>query len=1453
MLFRSCLTSNTNYLFSARIRLSRQDMPIGSLTTCASSGENCIELYSTVKTLSSKVGTHGGYMTQIQSPLYGVWVNFYATLQYEPNDLSQDIVYQILQIRGPEAGVDVEVDDVSFTLPSVLSDQSNVCLGNLVVNGDAEGHFIHPYPLTFQGGYLSVEYEDENYYFRQRGRRSNGDSIVYVFDHPYCLVEGAKYKVSAKIRIHSEISIASKIELRQYFKNNTNFAKVIADCPVSTNDGWTTCESRGIFPSGFTGDDVLKVQLEFETLGEITDMDVDDITLALIGGSTTSIVVQEDGVSDCWSTGAEILITSHTLDFQDGQVRKLISPPVSLGDGFVRLDLDTSIIPPTTKHQSKDFAVEIALLSRNIRFEGATDSDDPLFGAHLMVMQTPDVVQHLEGVEFRNFGQQGLLGRYPIHFHLSLSVKGSLVLKNSIRDSYQRCIVIHGTNDLIVAENVAYKNSGHCYMLEDGGEVGNTFRLNLGSHTTPATRKVSAQETDHVPSTFWCTNPQNEWTGNVAAGSSHSGFWFELKDVVRGPSANLPLFGGMSPRFMKLAKFTSNVAHSNGDHGLRSKYILRSFHHLGIFSYLPLHHLLSCFPAYPSGFMPPEEAVFYDTKSYKNKGGGVFFHNSRDLAISGGILADNRIQADFDKADNIRIEGTSIIGISPAYRDVIESQHSVPVQSDTVIGLQLHGFTFTVNGSGATIRNISFSGFLASDSMHTALMDVDDAFQGGHFTYWSTISGISIEGGAVPNFFDFRAASDNNYSDVYITDLDSSVKPGGSPFVGVSTAISNTQQMTAFLNKTRCVEFDERRYMYCENTCFRTVTYATDPTETIGLTLKVTATSDPSKSVIVRGFYKEANSTMTTWIRNRLMFAASLPFGSYSATFMNAYGQAVWPSFVETTFAPRQCSESISPMNIALETPNLSITQCRDLIRNGDMETSMSYPNYWLHHESGGVQILPGGGLNKSNALGDVTQLTTSGALGQSLDTRCLIRGEQYEMRAWVKLLKDGFPISCDSVDGCPVAKIRIRTAENSDGLFFQELTIDIATYFVRPYNNNGWNMLQGVFTIDQRLASGDSVSFFVERRMINFNMSLDNISIVLIPKQCNELVFNGQFADGNSISWERSAELDVLKLDVVYVRGNTALKMTGRTSNKHAPMQSLRVGCIRAGQWFIASARVRLENANGSLFLCDASILSGDLACPRMTLRAFGSLGQPMQKVVLHDGGIAVTDFGTTSDGWLTMSGTFSATSSEEAAEKLSLSFEEVANGKSFVIDDVSISPLAMNCSQLLLNGDANYGDTPRFWRLWASGGNALLRVINLSGNRYFKLSNRTVSGDGISQYVDPRCIVGGATWKLKAKMSIMLSSNQTGATCDPASSSLRRGCPPLAITGWRGGNKIVDVMFKMSNIPDTWNANSLNEYEAKFTVPALLSSCDRVSISIRSFNVDWDLFVDDLVVVPA
>jgi hypothetical protein len=86
------------------------------------------------------------------------------------------------------------------------------------VHGNAEGDDIHPYPMSSQGGYLYVEHEDGNSFFRQRGRHSNGDSIVYFFDTPDGLVEGGKYNVSVKIRIQSDKGVASRIDLRSYFK-----------------------------------------------------------------------------------------------------------------------------------------------------------------------------------------------------------------------------------------------------------------------------------------------------------------------------------------------------------------------------------------------------------------------------------------------------------------------------------------------------------------------------------------------------------------------------------------------------------------------------------------------------------------------------------------------------------------------------------------------------------------------------------------------------------------------------------------------------------------------------------------------------------------------------------------------------------------------------------------------------------------------------------------------------------------------------------------------------------------------------------------------------------------------------------------------------------------------------------------------------------------------------------
>ncbi len=275
-------------------------------------------------------------------------------------------------------------------------------------------------------------------------------------------------------------------------------------------------------------------------------------------------IVVDAAVSGKWAAGSEIVITSHTIKWDGHQVRTISKVTPFGSDGaYVSLLLSSAVDRPTTLRDSSDFAVEVALLSRNIVFQGGSDSIS-LHGGHFWVMQTPKVQQYIEGIDFQNFGQQGLLGRYPIHFHLCGDVTGSVVIKNTVRLSNQRCIVVHGSDNLRIESNVAFNTKGHCFMLEDGIETGNSFIKNIGVMTTVQQRLIpnmgtNGVETDNSPATFWITNPTNTWTENVAAGSERSGFWFEL--LKRGSRASR--FPNINPMHDSLTLFQNNVAHSN--------------------------------------------------------------------------------------------------------------------------------------------------------------------------------------------------------------------------------------------------------------------------------------------------------------------------------------------------------------------------------------------------------------------------------------------------------------------------------------------------------------------------------------------------------------------------------------------------------------------------------------------------------------------------------------------------------------------------------------------------------------------------------------------------------------------------------------------------------------------------------------------------------------------------
>ena len=88
-----------------------------------------------------------------------------------------------------------------------------------------------------------------------------------------------------------------------------------------------------------------------------------------------------------------------------------------------------------------------------------------------------------------------------------------MIAKNSIISSEHRCINIHGTQNVMVRENVAYKTKGHCYALEGAGETGNVFERNFGAQTLKPNAEATGA-TDLKPATFYATHPTNSWRYN---------------------------------------------------------------------------------------------------------------------------------------------------------------------------------------------------------------------------------------------------------------------------------------------------------------------------------------------------------------------------------------------------------------------------------------------------------------------------------------------------------------------------------------------------------------------------------------------------------------------------------------------------------------------------------------------------------------------------------------------------------------------------------------------------------------------------------------------------------------------------------------------------------------------------------------------------------------------------
>ena len=295
---------------------------------------------------------------------------------------------------------------------------------------------------------------------------------------------------------------------------------------------------------------------------------------AAAGSSTIEVL----NVGD-WKKGDEIVIASTDFDPHQAERRTV----ASVSGKVITLDQKLAYMHFGQITFGVDQRAEVGMLSRNIRLQASADAEQSFSGGHVMAMTGSTM--KVSGVEFFRMGQHESLARYPIHWHLVDEGKGQYIQNSAIHDTYSRCVTVHGTNNVRVQNNVAYNNVGHCYFLEDGVEHGNQYLYNLGILTkcntnrpcNPTNAVVGSYgggsqgqnatdqliPSDNTASTFWITNPDNTYIGNVSAGSEATGFWIALSEHPTGKFEGTDIAAKTWPRRMQFREFSGNVAHSN--------------------------------------------------------------------------------------------------------------------------------------------------------------------------------------------------------------------------------------------------------------------------------------------------------------------------------------------------------------------------------------------------------------------------------------------------------------------------------------------------------------------------------------------------------------------------------------------------------------------------------------------------------------------------------------------------------------------------------------------------------------------------------------------------------------------------------------------------------------------------------------------------------------------------
>ncbi|MCS6943931.1 MAG: G8 domain-containing protein [Sutterellaceae bacterium] len=215
-----------------------------------------------------------------------------------------------------------------------------------------------------------------------------------------------------------------------------------------------------------------------------------------------------------WRVGERIVIASGGAELPLAEERTV----AALSSDRQRVTLDR---PLAHRHLGRNAPVQgalpgtigkAALLSRDLIVEGDERSEVSSIGAHCLIAPaisascTGRASQgRFIGVEFRRVGQFNQPGRYPLHWRNNAGGAPSVAIDCVVHRSFQRGVVVLGSDPVRLQGNVVYRPLGHGFIVDraDDSRMLLTSNLAIRPRTVRFADPGMRMLCEHRPRAIW--------------------------------------------------------------------------------------------------------------------------------------------------------------------------------------------------------------------------------------------------------------------------------------------------------------------------------------------------------------------------------------------------------------------------------------------------------------------------------------------------------------------------------------------------------------------------------------------------------------------------------------------------------------------------------------------------------------------------------------------------------------------------------------------------------------------------------------------------------------------------------------------------------------------------------------------------------------------------------------